>query len=239
MEHTTEPGRYGTAPAGARDHTVPAGARDHTVPAGARGQTVPAGVRVTDATDDIGVREARSRFGGIDIPATLAGTLAALGTAVLLGGIGAGAGSYGYQLGRDNVTDELSIAGLVAGLSALILAFLIGGWVAGRVARYDGGRNGLLTAVWFVLLAAATAALGAWAGDKYDVFGNVNLPQWFDNDAYTGAAIATGVLALAVMLGAGWLGGRLGERYHRRADSLVVRTRPGAVGTPRRIVRAS
>lgn len=50
---------------------------------------------------------------------------------------------------------------------------------------------------------------------------------------------AARLVALAVMLLAGWTGGRLGERYHRRADSLVARTRPGAVGRPQRVVRAS
>ena len=199
--------------------------------------SAPAGVRVSDVTGDPGVEEARARFGGIDIPATIAGALAALGTAAVLAGILAGAGTYGYQLGIEGAEEKLTAGGLIGGLATLFIAFLVGGWVAGRVARYDGGRNGVLTALWFVLLAAATAALGAWAGDKYDVFRNVNLPQWFD--ALTGAAIATGLLALAVMLGAGWLGGRTGERYHRRADALVAHTRPGAVGTPRRIVRAS
>ncbi len=201
--------------------------------------SAPAGVRVTDVTGDVGVEEARSRFGGIDIPATLAGALAATGTAALLAGVLAGAGTVGYQMGRDNATEELTTGGLIGGLATLFVAFLVGGWVAGRLARYDGGGNGLLTAVWFVLLAAGTAALGAWAGEKYDVFRNVNLPQWFDSDALTGAAIATGALALAVMLLAAWTGGRLGERYHRRADSLLAHTRPGAMGQPRRIVRAS
>ncbi len=199
----------------------------------------PEGVRVTNVTGDVGVEEARSRFGGVDIPATLAGALAALGTAVLLAGILAGAGTFGYQMGLDDAAEKLTIGGLIGGLVTLLLAFLVGGWVAGRVARYDGGRNGLLTALWFVLLAGAAAALGAWAGEEYNVFRNVNLPQWFDSDALTGAAIGSGLVALAVMFGAGWLGGRLGERYHRRADSLVARTRPGAVGQPRRIVRAS
>ncbi|MDQ3895803.1 MAG: hypothetical protein M3326_00905 [Actinomycetota bacterium] len=199
----------------------------------------PEGVRVTDVTGDVGLDAARSRFGGIDVPATLAGALAALGTSVLLAGILAAAGTFGYQLGLADATEKLTAGGLIGGLATLLIAFLVGGWVAGRVARYDGGPNGLLTAVWFVLLAAGTAALGAWAGDKYDVFRNVHLPQWFDGDALTGAALASGLLALAVMLGAGWAGGRLGERYHRRADSVVAHTRPGAVGTPRRIVRAS
>ena len=199
----------------------------------------PEGVRVTDVTGDVGLDVARSRFGAVDVPATLAGTLAALGTSVLLAGVLGAAGTFGYQMGLDDATEGLTVAGLLGGLATLLIAFLVGGWVAGRVARYDGGRNGLLTALWFVVLAAATAGLGAWAGDKYDVFANVNLPQWFDSDALTGAAVASGLLALAVMLGAGWAGGRLGERYHRRADSVVAHTRPGAVGTPRRIVRAS
>jgi uncharacterized membrane protein len=206
-----------------------------------RGQAAaaPDGVRVTNVTDDVGVEEARSRFGGVDIPATIAGALAALGTAVLLAGLGTAAGSFGYQLDVEGAAEELTVAGLIGGLSALVLAFLVGGWVAGRVARYDGGRNGLLTALWFVLLAAAAAALGAWAGEEYDVFRNVNLPQWFDSDAFEPAALATGLLALVVMFAAGWIGGRLGERYHRRADSVVAHSRPGAVGAPRRIVRAS
>ena len=200
--------------------------------------SAPAGVRVTPVTADVGVEEARARFGGVDIPATLAGALAALGTAVLLAGILAGVGTYGYQLGIDNAEEKLTAGGLIGGLVTLFLAFLVGGWVAGRVARYDGGRNGLLTALWFVLLAAAMAALGAWAGDKYNVFSNVNLPQWFSRNARGATAILSGLVALAVMLGAGWLGGWLGERYHRRADSVVARTRPGALGEPRRVVRA-
>ena len=200
--------------------------------------TVAPGVRVSDADDDVGVAEARQRFGGIDIPATLAGMLAALGMAVVLGGLLSGVGAFGYQLGLKDAPTKLSLGGLVGGLATLFVAFLVGGWVAGRVARYNGGLNGLLTAVWFVLLAALLGGLGAWLGDKYNVFANVNLPQWFSGNALGAAAVVSGVVALAVMLGAAWLGGWLGERYHRRADSLVIRTRPGAIAVPRRVLRA-
>ena len=189
------------------------------------------GIRTRRVDGDAGVTEAHRRFGGIDVPATLAGTVAALGTAVLVAGILAGAGTVGYQKGLAG-TEELSLGSLVAGLATLLVAFLVGGWVAGRIARYDGGRNGVLTAIWFLALAALTSGLGAWLGDKYDVFPSVRLPQWFSADARTAAAVATGLLALAVMLVAGWLGGRLGERYHRQADALIATTRDGGIARP-------
>jgi hypothetical protein len=187
------------------------------------------GIRVHEHTGDVGVAEARQRFGGIDLPATLAGTLAALGLTALLGGVLSAAGRYGYQLGRDDAVDELTVAGLVAGLVTLVLAFLVGGWVAGRMARYDGGRNGIVTALWFLALAAIASGLGAWLGSEYDVFDKMNLPQPFSTDALTVGAIVSGLVALALVLAAAWWGGRLGERYHRRADELIVHTREGGI----------
>lgn len=181
------------------------------------------GIRARNVTNDLGVSEARHRYGGLDIPATLAGTLAALGTAVLLGGLLAAAGSFGYQQGLSDQT--VSIGGLIAGLVTLLVSFLVGGWVAGRIARYDGGRNGLMTALWFVVLAALASAAGAWAGSEYDVFSDVELPQWFSEDATSWQAIVTGLVAFVVMFVAGYFGGKLGERYHRRADALIVHTR--------------
>lgn len=81
---------------------------------------------MTNVTGHIGVEEARSRFGGIDIPATLAGALAALGTAALLAGVLAGAGTVGYQMGRDNATEELTTGGLIGGVATLFVAFVVG-----------------------------------------------------------------------------------------------------------------
>lgn len=63
---------------------------------------------MSNATGEVGVDEARARFGGVDIPATIAGALAALATAVLLAGVLAGAGTYGYQLGMDDAEEKLT-----------------------------------------------------------------------------------------------------------------------------------
>ena len=188
------------------------------------------GIRVDRNVGDVSVREARHRFGGVDLPATLAGMLAALGTALVLGGLlGAALGAFGYQTGLEDDAERVTVAGLAAGFATLIVAFLVGGWVAGRIARYDGGRNGLLAAVWMVVLAAVLGGIGGWLGQKYDVFRNVRLPQWFRGDALTVAAFITSVAGIALMLLAGWLGGRWGERYHRKADAVILATRSGGI----------
>jgi hypothetical protein len=170
------------------------------------------------------IAAARDRFGGIDLPASLVGMLTAIAMLILLGGIvGAAIGAIGYQTGLsgDNVED-ISLASLIGGLVVLAIAYLVGGWTAGRIARYDGARNGLMTAVWTIVLAGALSALAAWFGSEYDVFANVQLPQWFDRDALTTAALASGVAAVATMLVAGLLGGLWGTRYHRLADQTLL-----------------
>jgi hypothetical protein len=170
------------------------------------------------------IAAARDRFGGIDLPASLVGMLTALAMLVLLGGlVGAAIGVVGYQtgLGGDNVED-ISLASLIGGLVVLALSYLVGGWAAGRIARYDGARNGLMTGVWTLILAAALAALGAWAGDEYNVLANVDLPNWFNEDTLTTAAAISGIVAIGTMLLAGLLGGLWGTRYHRIADESLL-----------------
>lgn len=157
---------------------------------------------------------------GFDILATIAGALAALGTFVLLSAIvGAIVGSIGYQRGVDG--DDLGIGGLIAGLVVLFIACLVGGWVAGRLARRRGGLHGLVAALWLVVLAAVIAALAAVFGDDLDVRDQVGLPDWFNSDALGTTAIITGIIALALMLLGGWLGGRLGEK-HQQTDRVEL-----------------
>jgi hypothetical protein len=185
---------------------------------------------------DIGVREAHSRFGGVDVPATLVGMLAALALLAILGGLVAAAiGAIGYQTDLDTSSfdgnrAELSIAGLAGGVVLLFVTYLVGGWAAGRMARYDGGRNGFMTGVWTLLLGAILAGLGAWLGSEYNVLDRIpNVPNWFSRDAVTAGAIASGAVAVVGMLLGGFLGGRLGGRYHRRIDGLIAATRAGGI----------
>jgi hypothetical protein len=183
-----------------------------------------------------GIHAARERFGGIDIPASLVGMLTALSTVLILAGlVGAAFGVVGYQTGLEQDAQDLSNGSLIGGVAILFVAYLIGGWAAGRIARYDGARNGFATGVWTLIFGAILAALGAWAGSEYDVFQNVELPQWFDSDAFTTTAIASGIGAIAAMFAGGILGGLWGERYHRRADTTIANTRTETVRRDERV----
>ena len=188
-------------------------------------------VQVRPVGHDRGLTEVRRRFGGVDLPAALAGLVAAIGSMVLLGGIAGAVGRVGYAYGARE--EDLTVGGFVTGVVVLLVSFLVGGWVAGRMARYDGARNGLVTALLFLALAAGLAALGTWAGNEYDVFDDVDLPQWFRSGDYTGQAIASAAVAIAVAVVAAWFGGRAGERYHRRADETIVATRDGGIAVLR------
>lgn len=166
------------------------------------------------------ITAARERFGGIDLPASLVGMLTALAIVVLLGGLGAAAvDESGYQTGLngDDVND-ISLASLIGGVAVLFVAFVIGGWTAGRIARYDGARNGLMTAVWGLVLAAVLSGLAG-------VLSNVDLPEWVNRDAITSTTLVSGAAAVAAMLLGGLLGGLWGTRYHRLADETLLDAR--------------
>jgi MFS family permease len=174
-----------------------------------------------------GIAAAHERFGGVDIPASLVGMLTALSTTLILAGlVGAAVGAVGYQTGLEEDAQDLSTWSMIGGVAVLFIAYLIGGWAAGRMARYDGARNGFATGVWTLVFAGILAGLGAWVDSEYDVFRNVELPQWFESDALTTAAIISGVAAIVAMFVGGLIGGFWGERYHRRADRTILAAPP-------------
>lgn len=173
----------------------------------------------------------RERFGGVDTPAALMGTFTALGVLVFLGAlIAAGGGALEYQINafdlEGNAT-ELTIIGIVVALLVVLAAFFVGGIAAGRMARYDGGVNGIATATWALLLVAIFAALGAFLGAEYNAFQRAGLPDWFSQLRIAGGdATALGVVAavlnVAVMFLGAYLGGKIGETYHTRVDAALT-----------------
>jgi uncharacterized membrane protein len=183
--------------------------------------------RIRGAEDLSSVRE---RFGGGDVVASFVGMLAGLGTLVFLSAlIAAGANSIDYQLNVINLEgqlDEASILGLVVAAIVVFVSFIVGGFAAGRIARYDGGLNGLGAGLWLILLVAFFAALGAWVGAEYNAFNNESLPNWvaqLDVESLTTAAIVASVVLIVTTLLGGYLGGRMGVMYHEKVDAAVVR----------------
>jgi hypothetical protein len=154
------------------------------------------------------------------------GWLVAVGLIALLTGIvGAVAAAIDYAVTIDwNAAEaEAGTIGLVSGavlLLILAIAYYNGGYVAGRLARFDGGRQGV--GVWLigVLVTLAVAAIAALAGSQYDVLDRVDLPTvpFTDETLTTGGMVAIAA-ALLVTLFASVIGGKAGQRYHRRIDT--------------------
>lgn len=191
----------------------------------------------TSTTQDTRIRgsydlsNVRERFGKGDFLASIVGMLAGLGTLVLLSALfAAGAASLDFQinlLNNDGTLDEASVLGLATAAVAVFVSFLVGGFAAGRMSRYSGGANGLGAGLWAILLVAIFAAAGAWAGAEYNAFNNTNLPNWFaqiDVDELTTAAVVATVVMVAMTLIGGYIGGRIGELYHRRIDAAIVQS---------------
>ena len=203
-------------------------------------------VDVSDATHEherrpVGVDAARERFGGKDLPASLAGMLVAFAALLLLAGLASAAiGTIAFQTGVEGNEEELSLGALITAGAVIFLAFLLGGWAAGRMARYNGALNGFLVAVWFVVLGVVLAIVGAVAGNTYNLFDDLRvaqatLPNWFSAEDMTTGAIISSIAFVALMVVGAVLGGIWGTRMHRRADREIAAGYAGGL-VERRVV---
>ena len=184
------------------------------------GRTLPArdGAPATRDPAREAVAVQQSVFGGTKWGAAFFGWLSATGLAVLLLAlVSAGGVALGLTTGAS--AETIGLRGAVALLVVLFLAFLAGGYVAGRMARFSGVRQGL--AVWLVGLVVVLLVAGAVAvlGSEFNVLARLELPRIpVGEGTATTAGLATlGAAAGTTLLGA-VIGGALGTRYHRRVD---------------------
>lgn len=178
---------------------------------------------------EVDMRGIRERFGGADLLAGILGMFAALGTLVFLGALlAAGNAGLGYQLNQidfDGNLQDVEVVGAIIAIVVVLASFFVGGLTAGRVARYDGGINGMGVALWFILLVAIFGALGIWLGQEYNAFAGVDLPNWFGQlgaDEVTLKSIAGALAGIVAALLGGYLGGVVGEDFHQKADAALV-----------------
>jgi hypothetical protein len=178
-----------------------------------------------------GEREARARqreeFGGFSWGSIFFGWLVAVGLAALLTAILSGAGTaIGItELSGGEVADEAETVGLLGGillLAVLLLAYYAGGYVAGRLSRFDGARQGFGVWILGVIVTLAFAAFAAIAGSEWNVFERLDLPRIpvDEGTLTTGGAITLAAIVLGTLITA-VLGGKVGERFHRRVDRLA------------------
>lgn len=174
----------------------------------------------------------KEKFGGMKFGAAFFGWLTAVGATVLLVALVAGVGgAVGFATNTDateateQLTEQPEQAGLIGGIVLLVLlliAYFAGGYVAGRMARFSGAKQGVAVWLWAVIIAVVLAIVGAIAGSRFDVLSRVDgLPQipLSSGDLTTGSIIAA-LLVIAVTLGGAILGGLAGMRYHRKIDEF-------------------
>ncbi len=181
--------------------------------------------------DTVVARE-KERFGGMKFGAAFFGWLTALGALVFLtavvAAIGAATGLNAPQVVEDaaeaaseNVGGATIIGAIAIGI-VLFVAYFAGGYVAGRMARFSGAKQGLAVWLWAIVIAILIAVLTAIAGNQWDILANVDIfpriPVSADTATLTG--ILTAVGAAVVALAGAVLGGMTGMRYHRRVDRV-------------------
>jgi len=171
----------------------------------------------------------RDEYGGINWGAAFFGWLVAIGMTILLTSIfGAIAAAIGYENSFDEYDAErsagtLGIATAIALVVILMIGYFAGGYVAGRMSRFDGGRQGLAVWVLGLLVTIIAVVIGVITGDEYDIFSRVNLPSIpIPTDELTTAGIITLVAVIVATLLAAFLGGKAGQRYHRKIDRITV-----------------
>lgn len=167
----------------------------------------------------------RERFGGMHPVVAFFGWLVAVGLGlILMGVIGAVAAAVGdanniTQTDLERSSGTIGITAAVVLLVVMAISYFAGGYVAGRMARFDGGKQGVGVFLVGLVVMLATAGLGALFGTQYDVLDRVEIPDVPipTDDLSIGGAI-TILAALAVMLVFAVLGGKAGQRFHRKVD---------------------
>jgi hypothetical protein len=173
--------------------------------------------------------DARYReFGGFNIGAAFFGWLVATGVAVLLLAL---LGALGVAIGSDELNSieaqqnaqTIGISGAVLFVLVLMIAYYAGGYVAGRMSRFDGARQGAGAWGFGIIVTILLAVAGAAFGSQYNLIATLNLPSIpvSQDSLATGGLITLIVVILATLL-AGVLGGRVGQRYHERVDQIVA-----------------
>jgi hypothetical protein len=177
--------------------------------------------------------------GGVSPGAILTGVVVAFGATFVFSAI---VGGVLVALGISNTPSAVVTAGVGAGIALIVaqlLAYLWGGYAAGRMARGAGLANGLLVPIAAILVAVAVGAIVTALGAT----ANLNLPsithfnprlpissnQLNNRVLNTSLWIALGSL-VAMFIG-GAIGGLLGARWHTKLERHALAERTAETST--------
>lgn len=169
----------------------------------------------------------KEHFGGMKFGSAFFGWLTATGMFVLLSAlVGALAALFGA--GADlSVADVASGSGeaQTTGITAavllgviLLVSYFAGGYVAGRMARFSGVKQGVAVWLWALIIAVVLTIIGVIVGNQANVterFQGLGVPSAQD---LTGPGLIGLLVVAAVALLGAILGGLAGMRYHRKID---------------------
>ncbi|GAA4159151.1 hypothetical protein GCM10022286_13050 [Gryllotalpicola daejeonensis] len=205
------------------------------IPSGASGAEAREKAEPATRRDTVARREAiahrqATEFGRIRWGSAFFGWVAASGVAVLLAAaVGAVAAAIGLAFNGGSAgaasraaSGDAAVVGLAGaiGLGAILfVAYVSGGYVAGRMARFAGVKQGFAVWLWAVAFAIVGAAVAYLAGAVDPLGFAQQLPGVSDDRSAVALGGVIGALAVAALTALGaLLGGRLGMRYHRRVD---------------------
>ncbi|WP_255769794.1 hypothetical protein [Pseudarthrobacter sulfonivorans] len=235
----------GGEPTRALDQTQPYAERPYPEPASAvRPNDEPAYVAEPEATAPVidprltdpsltdrqtAVAREKEQFGGVKVGSAFFGWLAATGMAVLLTAFVAAAGTAVGLANHADVNEAVNqmatngtvgVVGIIVLLVILFVSYYSGGYVAGRMARFNGARQGMMVWAWALIAAVVVAVLGLIAGQQFNVLASLNsFPRIPINEGQltVTSIIAAVVVALVALVGA-VLGGLAGMHFHRKVD---------------------
>lgn len=176
------------------------------------------------------VAREKEEHGGIKWGSAFFGWLTATGMAVLLTALVAAAGTAVGLASNTDVNEAVNqaaqnqgtvgLVGIIVLLVILFLSYYCGGYVAGRMARFNGAKQGLMVWIWALIAAIIIAILGMVAGQQFNVLANLNsFPRIPVNEGQlTTTSIIAAVVVAAVALVGAVLGGLAGMRFHRKVD---------------------
>ncbi|WP_200826289.1 hypothetical protein [Microbacterium timonense] len=181
---------------------------------------------------DVVVEREHERFGGFKFGAAFFGWLTALGALVALTAVVAAIGAATGLASPETIDDAAqaanenmgaaTIIGAIAIGIVLFVAYFAGGYVAGRMARFSGAKQGFAVWLWAIVIAIVVAVITAIAGSQWDILANVDIfpriPVTAETATLTGILTAIGAAVIALI--AAILGGMAGMRYHRRVDRV-------------------